>query len=425
MNSVFYLPLVAVICPVAVATQEAGLVQRCEDARLERDALLVLQRIQQALTPDADALLPAVDRALFMQGFREGLSCKPETVLEMSEMLSRQSRELWISQIEKADFLTPHAAQPGVVKLDSGVQYDVFVSASSRQNYKARRAHALEAYVPGSRLRVSVSGLPVMVGEAMYEAPRGVAWRFLLPVGLLDEVDAAPLRKTGVHTVEILAVRESLSRELRQEARDYFAVRTPALPVIQLETPGMFALRSRLLGMCVAQGQAGADSRLLARVEAWVEAGIPPAEELEARLEDASAAYDKVREELRRLEHRQIAAQLMQLQEQLPGTLRLSNGLLCRALPGASVPLDQVRYVETEELGTEQYWRVRERVVHAENDLPELVQSVAAELPAGRGWDIIVPPALRGEGEELPLLYRIRVESPKGSKEIPLLPDTI
>lgn len=89
MNSVFYLPLVAVICPVAVATQEAGLVQRCEDARLERDALLVLQRIQQALTPDADALLPAVDRALFMQGFREGLSCKPETVLEMSEMLSR------------------------------------------------------------------------------------------------------------------------------------------------------------------------------------------------------------------------------------------------------------------------------------------------------------------------------------------------
>jgi hypothetical protein len=90
-----------------------------------------------------------------------------------------------------------------------------------------------------------------------------------------------------------------------------------------------------------------------------------------------------------------------------------------------SVPLDQVRYVETEELGTEQYWRVRERVVHAENDLPELVQSVAAELPSGRGWDIIVPPALRGEGEELPLLYRIRVEAPKGSKEIPLLPDTI
>ena len=177
--------------------------------------------------------------------------------------------------------------------------------------------------------------------------------------------------------------------------------------------------------MCVAQGLAGADSRLLARVEAWVEAGIPPAEELEARLEDASAAYDKVREELRRLEHRQIAAQLMQLQEQLPGTLRLSNGLLCRALPGASVPLDQARYVETEELGTEQYWRVRERVVHAENDLPELVQSVAAELPAGRGWDIIVPPVLRGEGEELPLLYRIRVEAPKGSKEIPLLPDTI
>ncbi len=166
---------------------------------------------------------------------------------------------------------------------------------------------------------------------------------------------------------------------------------------------------------------------LIARVEELLTRLDTPQEELEEELETAEKNYWQARVELRRMQHRQIAAEIMQLQQQLPGTRVLSNGLLCRAITGSpqDKPLTQARYIEEEELGPEMYLRVRDRIVYAPNDLPDAILRVLGEIPKGTAWELILPPALRGEGYELPLLYRIRTAPPRQNQAAPVLPDTI
>lgn len=419
-------PLVAAVATVS-AEQQPGTVEKFEQARLEYDALHALLNIRNALTSREDELLPPVNRELFLSGFREQLAAGGEfpfkQLIEHSEKRASHIR----TQIAKADFLTPHAAQEGVTTLPNGLQYATCNLPGSGPAYRARRAHCLLAAVPGTRLNLHISGTPAAVDDALYDAPRGIAWQFMLPVGLLDEVDAAPLRKAGLHTVEILAVRESLSNELREQARAFFAARTPALPAISLETAELHAERSKLMGMLAAHVIDEPSERLIARVEELLPRLDTPVEELEEELDRAAATYRKAREELRRMQHRQIAADIMQLQQQMQGTRVLSNGLLCRTIAGSSgdIPVTRARYVEEEELGPEMYLRVRDRIVHAANDLPGAILQVLNEIPAGTAWELVLPPALRGPDCELPLLYRIRATRPQTRQQSPLLPDTI
>ena len=71
------------------------------------------------------------------------------------------------------------------------------------------------------------------------------------------------------------------------------------------------------------------------------------------------------------------------------------------------------------------YLRIRDRLIHAPNDLPEAILQVLPEIPAGSAWELILPPSLRGQGYELPLLYRIRAIRPQQKQSPPILPDTI
>lgn len=414
---------------VAMATpeQQAGTVEKFEQTRLEYEALQALLHIKNALSDKGDNRLPPVNRELFLNSFREQAAAgEPFSFKLLHEHGLKRARHIE-EQIKNADFLTPHAAQPGVTTLPGGLQYATFTHPDPVLNYRARRAHCLLATVPGTQLHLPISGTPVAVDDALYEAPRGMAWQFLLPTDLLDEVDAAPLKKAGLHTVEILAVRESLSRELREQAQAYFTARTPQLPVISLETPELHAERSRLMGMLAAHVIDAPTEALIARVEELLVRIDTPREELEEELERATRNYWLAREELRRMQHRQIAAEIMQLQHQIPGTRVLSNGLLCRTSSGSpqDKPLPQARYIEEEELGPEMYLRVRDRIIYAPNDLPDAILRVLPEIPEGTAWELILPPALRGEGHELPLLYRIRTTPPRPQQAAPVLPDTI
>lgn len=95
-------------------------------------------------------------------------------------------------------------------------------------------------------------------------------------------------------------------------------------------------------------------------------------------------------------------------------------------LPGKDIPLLQARYIEEEELGTETYLRVRDRIINAENDLPELLLNLATEIPHGTSWELIIPPALRGAHYDLPLLYRIRATRQKKIPPAPqLMPEVL
>lgn len=419
-------PLIAAVCPAA-PEQETGTVEKFEQARLEYEALRALLHIKSAMADKQDGQLPPVDKVLFLNGFRTQLSRGGDFPFKSLTEHSRKRTRHVEAQIRKADFLTPHAAQQGVSILPNGLQYATFASDSPALNYRARRAHCLQATVPGTKLRLHLSGIPAAVDDALYDAPRGLVWQFLLPVELLDEVDAAPLRKSGLHTVEILAMRESLSPELQEQARAAFTARTPALPSITLETAELHAERSRLMGMLAAHLIDEPSDLLLARVEELLLRPETPQEELEEELDEAARRYSKAREELRTMQHRQIAADIMQLQRQIPGTLVLSNGLLCRAITGTpdDIPLPQAHYMEEEELGPEMYLRIRNRLIHAANDLPEAILRVLAEIPAGVAWELILPPALRGEEYELPLLYRIRATTPQQKQAPLILPDTI
>lgn len=419
-------PLTAMVCPAALPAAP-GTVERFEQARLEYDALRTLLRIKDALTDAEDELMPPVNRELFLQGFRKQLAAQNEFPFSRLRDHAQKRHRYIEAQIKAADFLTPHAAQEGVTVLPNGLQYAVYTLPDAEANYRARRAHCLLASVPGTRLVLPLSGTPIAVDDALYDAPRGIAWQFLLPVSLLDETDAEPLRRSGLHTVEILAIRESLSEELRTEARAYFAAKAPALPVISLENDELHAERSELMGMLAAHVIDEPSELLITRVEELLPRLDTPEEELREELELAETNYWKAREELRRMQHRQIAAEIMLLQQQTPGTLVLSNGLLCRTIADSSgdIPLTDARYIEEEELGSEMYLRVQNRIINAANDLPDCILNVLSEIPAGTAWEIILPPTLRGNDEELPLLYRIRAVPPSKKPSAPILRDTI
>lgn len=428
MNPFVYAAPIAVLCSAVSAQQAQSPVQRLDAARLELEALQVVEQMcRELVDPDTDFLLPGVDDAAFLQGFREYFSGGDKQFHALLLRYHKEARAWVLGQIQSADFLTPHAAQPGVVKLENGLQYDAYILPELSKNYKARRARELQVCVPGTRISLGISGLPLVVGEAMYDAPRGVAWRFLLPVELLDPVDAQPLMSAGVRTVEIVAVRESLSQELREEARAHFAAARPALPDIQLENPELHILRSRLRGMQAACCLEGDGTRLMARIQELLPELDKPGGPIvfRERMKRAQREYDAAHVAVQRLERQQVAEQILKLLEETPGSCRLSNGIICTALPGEPIQLQQARYVESEELGSENYWRVRERIVAVEADLPVLLVKVAGELPAGAGWDVVIPPSLLGEEHDLPMLYRIRAgEAPK-LQETPVLPPDV
>lgn len=420
------LPLAAIVCATAPAAVP-GTVEKFEQARLEYDALHTLLRIKAALADKEDELMPPVNRELFLQGFRKQLSSEKEFPFARLREHAKERQRYIDEQIQAADFLSPHAAQQGVTVLPNGLQYAACSLPDTEQNYRARRAHCLSASIPGTRLALPLSGTPTAVDDALYDAPRGIAWQFLLPINLLDEVDAKPLRKNGLHTVEIIATRESLSNELQKQARAYFAAKEPALPIITLENDELHAERSMLMGMLAAYVIDEPSELLVARVEKLLPRLDTPSEELNEELELAETNYWKAREELRRMQHRQIAKEIMQLQQQVPGTRVLSNGLLCRTIADSSgdIPLTNARYIEEEELGTEMYLRVQNRIINAANDLPSCILDVLSEIPEGAAWEIILPPTLRGKGYELPLLYRIRAFKPQQKSSAPILRDTI
>lgn len=419
-------PLTAMVCPAAQPTAP-GTVEQFEQARLEYDALRTLLRIKDALSAAEDELMPPVKRELFLQGFRQQLAAEDAFPFSRLREHAQKRRHYIDAQIKAADFLTPHAARQGVTVLPNGLQYAACTLPDDSANYRARRAHCLLASVPGTRLALPLSGTPVAVDDALYDAPRGIAWQFLLPVNLLDATDAEPLRRSGLHTVEILAIRESLSEELRKEAQAYFAAKEPAFPVISLENDELHNERSELMGRLAAHIIDEPSEQLIARVEELLLRLDTPAEELREELELAESTYWKAREELRRMQHRQIAAEIMQLQQQIPGTRVLSNGLLCRTIADSSgdIPLTEARYIEEEELGAEMYLRIQNRIINAANDLPDCILNVLSEIPAGTAWELILPPTLRGRDEELPLLYRIRVVPPQRKQSAPILRDTI
>ena len=422
MNRLFFITTAAMLCP-AMAQQEVSPVQRLETAKLEYDALLAVSAVRYHLMEIKEGLnVEQVDRELFMQGFREQLA--GGNGFNASRVLTyyQEQMDYVIQQIQAADFLTPHAAQSGVTCLENGLQYDCFILPDENLNYKARRAHLLMGSIPGTRYNVPISGTPEAVDEALYEAPRGVAWRFIMPASLLDAADAEPLLKKNIHTVEILAMRESSDEEQIQQARAYFAAKSPHLPTITHESPELFAERSILCGMDAARVIDEPSPQLHARIEELLPMLMNADDEQFSQLMDkASTAYWEAREELRRMQHRRIAADIMLIQQQQPGTIKLSNGILCRAHGNEknNIPFLQARFIEEEELGPEMYLRVRDRIINAQNDLPELLLDVADEIPPGNRWELIIPPALRGEGYELPLIYRIRATRPTKKNTAP------
>ena len=428
MNPFIYVAPAVLLCPAVLAQQPLSPVQRLDAARLELEALQVVEQMcHELIEADEEMLLPGVDYAAFMQGFGEYFTGGDKLFEALLLRYRQEARDWMMGQVSRADFLTPHAAQPGVVKLENGLQYDTYSLPERSRNYKARRAHELRACVPGTRISLSLSGLPLVVGEAMYDAPRGVAWRFLLPVELLDPVDAQPLLSSGLRTVEIVAVRESLSQELRQAAEKHFAAARPALPEILLENPELHLMRSRLRGMQAASWLEGYDARLETRIRELLPELDKPGGAIvfRERMRRAQREFEAAHETVQRLERQQVAEQVLKLLEETPGSHRLSNGIICSALPGNPIQLQQARYVESEELGSENYWRVRERLVAVENDLPAVLMKVAGELPTGAGWDVVIPPSLLGEGHDLPMLYRIRAgEAPK-LHETPVLPPDV
>lgn len=429
MNRLFFLTMAAVLCP-AMAQQEVSPVQRLETAKQEYDAMQAVSAVRYHLMKIKEGLnVEQVDRELFMQGFREQLAGGNGFSSVRVLTYYQEQMDYVIQQIQAADFLTPHAAQSGVTCLENGLQYDCFILPDESRNYKARRAHLLMGSIPGTRYNVSISGTPEAVDEALYEAPRGVAWRFLMPASLLDAADAAPLLKNNIHTVEILAMRESSDEEQIQQARAYFAEKSPQLPVITHESPELIAERSLLSGMDAARVIDEPSPQLQTRIEELLPMMMnADDEQFSQQMDKAAAAYWEAREELRRMQHRRIAADIMLLQQQQPGTIKLSNGILCRTHGGgkSNIPFLQARFIEEEELGPEMYLRVRDRIINAQNDFPELLLDVADEIPPGNRWELIIPPALRGEGYELPLIYRIRATRPTKKNTAPnAAPDVI
>lgn len=362
-------------------------------------------------TPEK-ATLP--DMALFLEGFRYTIEHGSEATMQRAIKHRQEQRDFVLKQLPVADFLPPHAAQPGVEKLPNGLQYDVYTAATPADNYRARRAHRLIARVPGSEIFLHVSSTPQAIDDALYEAPRGRAWRFLLPVSLLEKTDRIFPERLKIKAVEIMCVRESMEEEDIEAARQFFAAKQPPLPVIAM-TNAAFEREDAVLNGAREAMWIDADERHLARVEAlWQQYGNESQEsfkQLEKAWLDAIDAAQKAREDLTRLQHNKLTPEIMAAQEQIPGTHKLPNGVLYRSVQteGLNKPLTEARFIEEEELGPEYYLRVRDRVI-AEGDLPKLLRELAPQLPAATEWQIVIPPALRGKEHDLPLIYRLRLQ---------------
>lgn len=429
-----YLPLL--LCPVCAQEAPAPSVwERCDNAELRYHALDIIVDLMSDYhyakkENPAEAKLP--NRELFLTGFRFALEKGEDATLERIATLHRQRREYVLAQLPKADFLTAHAAQPDVQKLDNGLQYDVYTAQGAADNYRARRAHRLIARVPGSEISLYVSSTPLAIDDALYEAPRGRAWRFLLPTDMLSRADREHPQKLGLKAVEIIAVRESLESEELEAIQQYFDSKQPPLPLIAMSTPE-FDREATILEGARAALWADADDRLLSRVETLWDTYVNETEEsfkkLRSERSEALMNLMDAREELTRLKHSGLTADILAAQEQIPGTQKLPNGVLYRTvqMEGLNKPLTEARFIEEEELGPEYFMRVRDRVI-AESDLPDLLRKLAPQLPAATEWQIIIPPTLRSKEYDLPLIYRLRLQrkTTKPENKRPLLtPDIL
>ena len=214
MKKLFLLTIFAAWC-LNSAAHETPAVQRVFDTVFEYDVLTTINNVRFYICNPEYKL--RIDEARFMLGFREQLrhsSTSKQALHERMHAWEQAQNAHLKSQMQAADFLTPHGKQEGVTILSNGLQYDCFTMPDAAQNYKARRAHQLLGYIPGSTHRVAISSMPDAINNALYQAPRAGAWRFLLPVDLLNDNDASALHAQGIHTVEIIAVRESADEKL-------------------------------------------------------------------------------------------------------------------------------------------------------------------------------------------------------------------
>ncbi len=430
LTPLFIFPLYAQEAPAA----SPNAWEKFDQARLNYEAISLILDLMQDFhhvreSAPGEERLP--DRATFQKGFRFALQEGRKAVNNRIDSFIDARIRFVKKQLPAADFLPAHAAQSGVQKLDNGLQYDTYVAETASQNYRARRAHKLIARVPGGRINLSVKSMPLAIDDALYEAPRGRAWRFLIPPELLCKADFEAISQLKIKAVEIIAVRESIEYEEIQRIRKHFDSKKPPLPPIAMSTAEL-DLEALFLQAARAACRADADDRLLAQVDELWDTYINDSEESFRNLEKAyeKAAKDcwKARDELTHLQHSRLTPEILDAQRQIPGTQELPNGILYRTVQveGLNKPLSEVRFIEEEELGPETYLRVRDRII-AETDLPELLRELAPQLPAATEWQIIIPPALRGEEYDLPLMYRLRLNRKEEAKaDKPLLaPDII
>lgn len=423
------LPLVSICChahPYSETSASADL------ARTEAQyiALQCLQRAYSALYEHSD--LPPVDKNIFLQAFAEQIRHPQEQTATQLDSLYEEMAAYRLQQLRQADFFTPHAAQPGVRVLANRLQYDVYASATEEENYNARRAHRISAFIPGTGTPLPLTAIPLCVEEALYDAPRGLVWRFILSAELLDAADAAAMAAAGIHTVEILAMRPTTTEETYGKARAAFAAKKPSLPHIAVESEAHHRLRSALWGKSAAPGgQVTEDTavRIASLLHLLHDNHAQNKAELEQRLAEAENDYFRALEALTEVRQTQIADDIMLAQREIPGTVTLSNGILCRTLPSTAPAVDirrGARFMEYEELGSAAYYRVKQRIINAENDLPEQILHVVGEIPRGAAWEFTLPPQLRGNGQILPLRYRIYSKRQQGQIiPPPLLPGTL
>lgn len=424
------LPLISICChaaPYTTASPTAALAE----AEARYIALQTLQRAYAALYEHTS--LPPVDKDAFLQAFAEQLRQPQKHIQEQISALYEGMEAFMLLQLQQANFHKAHAAQPGVTLLPNGLQYDVYTSTSEHENYYARRAHRIVAYIPGTDTELPLNSVPLCVEEALYSAPRGLVWRFILPANLLDATDAAAMTAEGIHTVEILATRPTTTAETYRLARAAFADKKPHLPRILAESAEQHLQRSALWGRMVADTISAPVEAITPHMAPLLHLLQNPSEqnkaELEQGLADAEKAYFRALEALTEVRQTQIADDIMLAQREIPGTVTLSNGILCRTLPSTAPAVDirrGARFMEYEELGSATYYRVKQRIISTENDLPAPIMQVVREIPRASAWELILPPQLLNDRHLLPIRYRIYSKrQQEQAPNLPLLPGTL
>lgn len=389
--------------------------EQAEHARMSYEALSLLLRAHRALQQE-ERHAP-MDPAEFYRAFAEQLKSHAPLPQERFELFRAQKNELLYRKLQETDFAAQHAAQQGVTVLPNGLQYDVFSLPSPADNYKARRAHCIHAYIPGTNISIQLYNTPLTVREALSSAPDGVAWRFLVPLQAIDGADASRLKTMGLRYIELLAYRAEPSPLTLQEIHSYFTLKHPPLSN-PAELPAELHTEQTILAGIRAAGNSSDHSDeftelILLYLPRLVHADDATIRDLEAAQNKAEAHYRDV--EKRLLLHRQksIGDDIINTQKQLPGTMVLGNGILCRVTK-ADYPANvlQASYIEEEVLGAEQYFRVRDRIISVEHDIPEQIRQVADSVPPGTAWEFIIPASLRGNHAVLPIRYRLRTTLP-------------